>query len=46
MFLEEGGYHLAIDNTCYVSGEFDWEETFVVLEIFTLFVSYINPEID
>jgi len=36
MFLEEGSYHLVIDNTGYVSGEYDREETFVVLEIFAL----------
>ena len=36
IFLEEGSFHLVIDNTGYVSGEYDREETFVELEIFAL----------
>lgn len=36
MFLDEGNYHLVIDNTGYVSGEYDREDTVVKLEIFAL----------
>jgi len=36
IFLVEGSFHLVIDNTGYVSGEYDREETFVELEIFAL----------
>ncbi|MCG3223448.1 MAG: zinc ribbon domain-containing protein [Candidatus Heimdallarchaeota archaeon] len=34
--LEEGDYHLVIDNTGYVSGEYEREDTFVSIEIFAL----------
>jgi len=36
IFLEEGYYHLVIDNTGYVSGEYEREDSFVSLEIFAL----------
>jgi len=36
MFLEEGYYHLVIDNTGYVSGDYDREDSFVELEIFAI----------
>ena len=36
MFLEEGYYHLVIDNTGYVSGEYDREDSFVEIEIFAI----------
>ena len=35
--LEEGYYHLVIDNTGYVSGEYDRVDSFVEIEIFIIF---------
>ncbi len=36
MFLKEGYYHLVIDNTGYVSGEYDREDSLVEIEIFAI----------
>jgi len=36
MFLDEGRYHLVIDNTGYLSGEYERDAAFVILEIFAL----------
>ncbi|MBY8999868.1 MAG: hypothetical protein KGD64_03045 [Candidatus Heimdallarchaeota archaeon] len=36
IYLEEGNYHLVIDNTGYVSGDYNREDSFVELEIFAV----------